>query len=183
MGLSIDSRYSHINWATSLGGISTPLLADMHPKGAVAKAYDMYLDGAGISDRATVLIDAEGVVQYAESVGPGGKRDMEALLEKCEALDAKHNLPDAHEAKGLPEDTVLYIKNSCGFSQTVLNTLENLHMADDFLIKNVSDDEAALAQLEKRGGKNQAPALLTGGDCLYESDEIVKILVEKGSAL
>ena len=155
----------------------------MHPKGAVAKAYDMYLEAAGISDRATVLIDAKGVVQYAEAVGPGGKRDMEALLKVCEELDAKHNLPDAVTPKGMPDDTVLYVKNDCGFSATVLNTLENLHMADDFLIKNVSNDDAARADLEKRGGKNQAPALLVGGTCHYESEEIVKTLLENGTSL
>jgi alkyl hydroperoxide reductase subunit AhpC len=32
LGISIDSVYCHLNWAMSLGGISFPLLADIHPR-------------------------------------------------------------------------------------------------------------------------------------------------------
>jgi hypothetical protein len=39
LGVSVDSIYCHGNWAKSLGGVSFPLLADFHPKGAMAKKY------------------------------------------------------------------------------------------------------------------------------------------------
>lgn len=155
----------------------------MHPKGEVAKAYGMYLDAAGISDRATVLIDAEGVVQYSESVGPGGKRDMSALLKVCQELDAKHNLAALSEPKGLPSDAVVYVKSSCGFSASVLNAIENLHLTGNVLVKNVSDDEAAKNELKEKGGKDQAPALLVGGTCHYESADIIKMLVDNTTAI
>ena len=86
LGISVDSKFSHRAWANGFGGINYPLLADFHPKGNVAKAYGLWLDGPGIGDRATVLIDADGVVQWAESAGPGGRRDPKYLLEKCKAL-------------------------------------------------------------------------------------------------
>jgi len=62
------------------------LLADFHPKGEVAKQYGLWLDEAGISDRATVLIDKEGKVLWSESVGPGGARMPSALLARVQEM-------------------------------------------------------------------------------------------------
>ncbi len=86
LGISVDSKFSHRAWALGFGGIGYPLLSDFHPKGDVAKAYGLWLDGPGIGDRATVLVDANGVVQWAESVGPGGQRDPKELRAKAKAL-------------------------------------------------------------------------------------------------
>ena len=44
------------------------------------------LDEAGISDRATVLIDKDGTVLWSESVGPGGQRQPTELLEKAQSM-------------------------------------------------------------------------------------------------
>ena len=38
LGISVDSKESHENWAKSLGGVSFPLLQDYHPKGAMSKS-------------------------------------------------------------------------------------------------------------------------------------------------
>jgi len=99
LGVSVDSRYSHAAWAKSLGGVTFPLLSDFHPKGEVAKAFDVWLDEPGICDRATVIIDKDGVVRYSASVTPSGKRDLSELAAECERIDAEHGgglgeLPD-----------------------------------------------------------------------------------------
>ena len=86
LGVSVDSKFSHKAWAAGFAGINYPLLADFHPKGEVCKAYGLWLEDAGIGDRATVLIDADGVVQWSESVTPGGKRDPKELLARAQAL-------------------------------------------------------------------------------------------------
>jgi alkyl hydroperoxide reductase subunit AhpC len=88
LSISIDSKYCHENWAVSIGGISYPLLADFHPKGAVAESYGLYLSEAGITDRATVIIDKQGTVQFVESVGPAGLRKAEDLLAECKRVNA-----------------------------------------------------------------------------------------------
>jgi len=44
LGVSVDSRFCHDNWAKSLGGISFPLLQNFHPKGEPAKKYGVYLE-------------------------------------------------------------------------------------------------------------------------------------------
>jgi len=63
LGISVDSLYSHGAWA-AVRGITFPLLADFHPKGAVARAYGVYRDTDGFSERALFVVDAEGVIRY-----------------------------------------------------------------------------------------------------------------------
>lgn len=90
LGVSVDSRFSHKAWAKELGGVSFPLLADFHPKGELAKACGLYLEDMGITDRATVIVDKDGIVRYANSVGPSGKRDIGELASICEKIDSEH---------------------------------------------------------------------------------------------
>lgn len=86
LGISVDSQYCHKAWAETFGGIDFPLLADFHPKGAVAKAYGLFLEDAGITDRATVLVGKDGTVLWSESVTPAGARVPGELLAKVEEL-------------------------------------------------------------------------------------------------
>jgi len=86
LGVSVDSRFSHDNWAKSLGGVSFPLLQDFHPKGAIAEKYGAFLADKGITDRATVIVDKAGVVRYAVSVGPAGERNPKDLLAECQKV-------------------------------------------------------------------------------------------------
>jgi len=86
LGLSVDSKFCHKAWANSFEGIHFPLLADFHPKGGVARKYGLWLEDAGITDRATVLIDKDGKVLWSESVGPDGQRSPRVLLEKARKL-------------------------------------------------------------------------------------------------
>ncbi len=82
----MDSKFCHKAWANGFGGIGYPLLADFHPKGAVATAYGLWLEEPGIGDRATVLIDKSGKVTWSEAVGPGGARVPGDLLAKAQEL-------------------------------------------------------------------------------------------------
>ncbi len=177
LGVSVDSTYCHANWAMSLGGVSFPLLADFHPKGEVAKAYGLYLDGAGITDRATVIIDADGVVRHVSSVGPGGKRDIAELAGLCEQLDQNYTgeLAAFDPAPGLEPATVLYVRSNCMFSTNALAVLENLHI-DGIPVRNVSEDNAAMNDLVAVAGNGQAPCLVIGETPHHESAEIITYL-------
>jgi glutaredoxin-related protein len=180
LGVSVDSVYCHANWAKDLGGVSFPLLADFHPKGEVARGYGLYLDEAGITDRATVLIDAAGVVRHASSVSPAGQRDIGELAAECERLDREYSGPveDFSDPAGLPEGGVLYVKSSCGFSRAALLACDNLHLSGRIAVSNVSEDAAARQALVKVSGKEQAPCLVIGGETLQESADIVVRLLE-----
>lgn len=65
LGISVDSKPCLVAWANSLGGISYPLLADFWPHGTVAKKFGV-LQGDGRSERAIIIIDREGVIQYID---------------------------------------------------------------------------------------------------------------------
>lgn len=185
LGISVDSVHSHANWAQSLGGVSFPLLADFHPKGATAQAYGMYLSDKGITDRATVFIDAGGTVRHASSVTPSGKRDIAELAALCENLarQYKGDLPSAQKPPGIEADAVLYVKSGCSFSRSVLLTRDNLHLADRLKVCNVTQDETAKKDLIKTSGKEQAPCLVVGGKPMLESAEITKHLVSRATGL
>lgn len=181
IGVSVDSVHCHANWARSLGGVSFPLAADFHPKGAVAESYGLYLAEKGITDRATVIIDASGVVRYVASVTPAGQRDIGRLAERCEAIDAAYDgeLSPAPAPSGLAEGSELYVKSACGFSAAVLMVRTNLHLEDQLPLKNVSDDPAAAERLRELTGSTQVPALITGEEFMHESGEIIAELVEQ----
>jgi len=180
LGVSVDSIYCHANWAMSLGGISFPLLADFHPKGAVASSYGLYLEKAGITDRATVIIDADGVVRHASSVTPDGKRGIAELSTLCEEINEAHEntLKTFPEAPGLEDDTVLFIRSNCMFSTNAMAALGNLHI-DSIPVRNVSDDAAALDELVAVAGKGQAPCLVVGGKPRHEAADIITYLAER----
>ncbi len=181
MGISVDSKYSHAAFAAAVGGIRYPLLADFHPKGAVAESFGLYLEQAGITDRATVLIDAGGTIRHISSVTPAGKRDMTELLRLCQDVDAAWEgeaLAEAPTAGTLPDDAVLYVRDNCMFSRWALYTKESLKL-DGLTVRNVSEDYEALEALEAAGGKSQAPALQVGGEVMYESAAIAAFLAER----
>ncbi|MFY1637177.1 peroxiredoxin [Solwaraspora sp. WMMB335] len=73
--VSVDSVYSHKIWAGQ-EGFQFPLLADFWPHGAVAQAYGVFNDAAGIANRGTFVIDKAGVIRFAEMNGPGQARDQ-----------------------------------------------------------------------------------------------------------
>jgi hypothetical protein len=135
----------------SLGGISFPLLADFHPKGAVASSYGLYLEDAGITDRATVIIDADGVVRHASSVTPTDKSDIAELAALCEEVNEAHeNTPKSFpDPPGLEDDTILFVRSNCMFSTNAVAALGNLHIGA-IPVRNVSEDPAALADSDHR---------------------------------
>ena len=180
LGISIDSVFCHANWAVSLGGISFPLLSDFQPKGAVAASYGLYLEDAGITDRATVIIDAGGTVRHISSVTPAGRRDIGELAALCEKIDAEYDGDKAAvPAEGpFPAGSTLFVKSACGHSLKAMNACKNLHLAGAITIRNVTEDASAKDALVKAGGKDQAPCLVVDGKPTFEADDIVKAMVD-----
>jgi peroxiredoxin (alkyl hydroperoxide reductase subunit C) len=83
--VSVDSPYSHKVWSIQQG-FEFPLLADFYPHGAVAQAYGVFNETVGFANRGTFLIDADGVVRFAEMLGPGESRDQRGWREALAAL-------------------------------------------------------------------------------------------------
>lgn len=74
--ISVDSAFAHKVWATQQG-YTFPLLADFWPHGGVARAYGVFDEQKGISNRGTFVIDKAGVVRFAEENSPGQARDQD----------------------------------------------------------------------------------------------------------
>jgi len=85
LAISVDSPYAHKVWAQQQG-FDFPLLADFWPHGEVARRYGVFNEVAGFADRGTFLVDREGIVRFAETVGPGQARDQEAWRKALAAL-------------------------------------------------------------------------------------------------
>jgi peroxiredoxin len=65
VGISVDSAYCHAAFRKQLN-LTMPLLADFNPKGEVSQAYGAWIEGAGISNRALVLIE-DGQVTWSHA--------------------------------------------------------------------------------------------------------------------
>jgi mycoredoxin-dependent peroxiredoxin len=57
-------------------GLDFPLLSDFWPHGEVARAYGVFNERAGMAVRGTFLVDADGVVRFAEVNAPGDVREQ-----------------------------------------------------------------------------------------------------------
>ena len=77
LSISVGPPPTHKVWATQ-SRFTFPVLSDFWPHGAVAQAYGVFNDIAGMANRGTFLIDRSGVVRFAEMNGPGEARDQNA---------------------------------------------------------------------------------------------------------
>ena len=83
--VSVDSTYSHKVWSLQQG-FEFPLLADFWPHGEVAQAYEVFNPERGFANRGTFLIDAAGVIRFAEMLDPREPRDQKAWQQALQDL-------------------------------------------------------------------------------------------------
>ena len=76
IGISVDSKATLRAWAER-EGFEFNLLADFWPHGDVAKDYDVFLDDKGYANRATFMIDLNGVIRASFITAPGEPRSLE----------------------------------------------------------------------------------------------------------
>ena len=87
LGVSVDTTWSLKAWANQ-EGYQFPLLSDFWPHGATAESYGVFNSDAGFAIRGTFLIDASGVVRFAEANGPGEARDQQGWRDAVKNLAA-----------------------------------------------------------------------------------------------
>ena len=85
LGVSVDSAPAHRAWAEQLGGIDYPMLADFFPHGDVSRKYGI-MRPEGFSERATFVIDKQGIVRGIEVHDIGTLPDHEKLLETLRSI-------------------------------------------------------------------------------------------------
>ncbi|UCC87663.1 MAG: redoxin domain-containing protein [Anaerolineales bacterium] len=88
LGISVDGVWCHRAFAEA-NNLDFPLLADFEPKGAVARAYGVYREKDGFSERALFVIDAKGVIRWSYvspiDLNPGAN----GILANLEALQTE----------------------------------------------------------------------------------------------
>jgi len=75
IGISVDSKATLRSFAETEGYDFT-LLADFWPHGGVAKEYGVFLENKGFANRATFLIDINGIIRASFITAPGEPRSI-----------------------------------------------------------------------------------------------------------
>jgi peroxiredoxin len=85
IGISVDGVWCHAAFAQDRK-LHFPLLADFEPKGAVAKMYGVYRRHDGTSERALVVLDAQGMIRWSYVSPVGINPGADGILTALEAL-------------------------------------------------------------------------------------------------
>ena len=84
--VSTDTHFVHKAWhdaSDTIGKIRYPMLGDA--SGAITNGFGVMREGAGLADRATFLVDPDGVIQFIEISAEGVGRNAVELLRKVNA--------------------------------------------------------------------------------------------------
>lgn len=65
-GMSVDTGPSKKAWAAAASLKKTSLLCDFWPHGKVARDYGIFIEELGISERANIIIDENGIVKWVK---------------------------------------------------------------------------------------------------------------------
>ena len=75
LAISVDSKFTQKAFAEH-EGYKFNVLADFWPHGAVAKQYGVFREDAGIANRATFVIDRQGILVAKFETAPGQARSL-----------------------------------------------------------------------------------------------------------
>ena len=92
--VSTDTHFTHKAWHDSsdtIGKIQYTMIGD--PTGDITRNFGVMREGQGLADRATFVVDPDGVIQAMEITAEGIGRDAEDLLRKVKAAQYVRNNP------------------------------------------------------------------------------------------
>jgi peroxiredoxin len=85
LGIGVDSAPSNKAWAQSMDIKNTRLLADFWPHGEVAKAYGVFRDAEGHSERANIIVDEAQKVIFTKVYPSSQLPDFEEIFKLLES--------------------------------------------------------------------------------------------------
>ncbi|MEW5825307.1 MAG: redoxin domain-containing protein [Candidatus Bipolaricaulota bacterium] len=86
LGVSVDPVPSKKAWAESMHVEKTRLLSDFWPHGAAAQAFGIFREGDGFSERAAIVVDADGIVRFVKVYPMKEVPDVGELLRVVQGL-------------------------------------------------------------------------------------------------
>ena len=84
--VSTDTHFSHKAWhetSPAIGQIKYAMLGDQ--SGTITNNFEVMRPGVGLADRATFLVDPDGIIQFMEITSEGVGRNASELLRKTKA--------------------------------------------------------------------------------------------------
>jgi peroxiredoxin len=87
LGISSDHVYSHDAFARD-AQIRFPLLADVQPRGLVARHYGVYREAQGVSARTLFVLDSQRVIRFGKAYPDALNPGVDELLTTLETLDS-----------------------------------------------------------------------------------------------
>lgn len=94
LSVSTDTHFVHKAWhdgSERINKLNFPMVAD--PTHEISKAYDVLRDNEGVADRATFIIDPDGVIKSIEVSDEPIGRNADELYRKLEALKYARDHP------------------------------------------------------------------------------------------
>ena len=89
VGINVDPVPSKKAWADFIGVQSTRLLSDFWPHGDIAKMYGIFREEEGFSERANIIINEEGKIEFVRVYEIGEIPDIEEILTFLRNLNEK----------------------------------------------------------------------------------------------
>lgn len=89
VGVNVDSIPSKKAWADFIGVQSTRLLSDFWPHGDIAKLYGIFRNEEGFSERANIIINEEGKIEFIKVYEIGELPDIREILTFLKKLGEK----------------------------------------------------------------------------------------------
>ena len=93
--VSTDTHFTHKAWhetSDTIAKVQFPMVGD--PTGALTHNFEVMREGQGLADRATFLIDPDGVIQFMEISSEGVGRNAAELLRKVRAAQYVREHPN-----------------------------------------------------------------------------------------
>ena len=93
--VSTDTHFTHKAWhdaSETIGKIEYPMIGD--PMGILTRNFECMRENEGLADRATFVVDPDGVIQAMEITAEGIGRDAKDLLRKVKAAQFVRKHPD-----------------------------------------------------------------------------------------
>ena len=105
VGISVDSVWSHSAFGKALG-LSFPLLSDFQPMGRVSRAYKVYREADGRSNRALFVLDPAGVVRWSRSYPTNLHPRVHGIVSALETLQVTRAPPQVRRSSAGPRNAV-----------------------------------------------------------------------------
>ena len=86
LGLSVDTVPSKKAWADHLGIKSLRMLSDFWPHGEAAKAYGIFREKGGTSERANIIVDKNGKIAFVKVYEISQLPDIAEVMEVLKKL-------------------------------------------------------------------------------------------------